>query len=117
MAKFTKGRWAVFDDCRIYALPYNEADDATFVALVINPETHDKNTNEIRLRTAERNANAILIAHAPEMYELLKAIRKNMPNLAGSSELDGLFEAVFNAGRLLSRIDIESNAETEDAEP
>ncbi len=117
MAKFTKGRWAVFDGCKIYALPYNEADDATLVAVVINRMTYDEKENEIKQTTAERNANAILIAHAPEMYELLKAIRENMPILAGSSELDGLFEAVFNAGRLLSRIDIESNAETEDAEP
>ena len=87
------------------------------VAVVINRMTYDEKENEIKQTTAERNANAILIAHAPEMYELLKAIRENMPILAGSSELDGLFEAVFNAGRLLSRIDIESNAETEDAEP
>lgn len=101
MSKFTKGRWVVCEE-KIYAL----SDDDSAICIA---ELHGDNLSE-------RHANGILIAYAPKMYEALKAIHRELPALA-NSRFDGLYEVVFNAGRLLSRLNVEANVETEDAEP
>ena len=102
MPKFTKGRWVVCDDEKIYAL----SDDDSAVCIA---ELQGDNL-------IEKHANGILFAHAPRMHEVLKAICSELPAIA-DSRLDGLYEAVFSAGRLLSRLDVDSNVETEDTEP
>ncbi len=102
MSDFTPGRWVVCDK-KIYAL----SDDDSAVCIA---ELHGDNASE-------KYANGILIAYAPKMYETLKRILETVPILAGASELDEFCEVMFNARRLLSRLDIESNAETEDPEP
>ena len=100
MSKFTKGRWVVCDE-KIYAF----SDDDSVICI---SELQGDNLSE-------RHANGILIAYAPRMYEVLKAIRRELPALA-DSRFNGLYKAVFNAGRLLARLDIEANAQTEDTE-
>lgn len=101
MSKFTKGRWVVCEE-KIYAL----SDDDSTVCIA---ELQGDNISE-------RHANGILMAYAPRMCEALKAIRREFPALA-DSRFDGLHEAIFNAGRLLARLNVESNAQTEDTEP
>ena len=102
MPNFTKGRWVVWDNEKVYALSDN--DNVVCIA-----ELQGGNLSE-------RHANGVLMAYAPKLREALKAICGELPALADSS-LDGLYEAVFSAGRLLSRLDVESNVETEDTEP
>ena len=101
MGKFTPVRWVICDDEKIYAL----SDDNSAVCVA---ELHGDNVSE-------RHANGILIAYTPRMYEALKAVCRELPALA-DSRFDGLYEAVFNAGRLLARLDVESNAKTEDTD-
>ena len=102
MPNFTKERWVVCDDEKIYAL--SDDDNAVCIA-----ELQGGNLSE-------RHANGVLMAYAPKLREALKAICSELPALA-DSRLDGLYEAVFSAGRLLSRLDVDSNVETEDTEP
>lgn len=109
MPDFTKVRWRLWNKEKIYTWPEDESASMVYVA-----KLQGKNISE-------RYANGILIAYAPEMYKALKAIREELPAIA-NAHLDRLFDAVFNAGRLLSNIDVqaralEDNAETEDTEP
>ena len=101
MDKFTPGRWVVWDDEKIYAL----SDDDSAVCIA---ELRGDNASE-------RHANGILMVYAPMMCEALKAICRELPAFA-DSRFDGLYEAVFNAGRLLAQLDVEANAETEDTD-
>ncbi len=108
-ADFTKVRWRLWNKEKIYTWPEDESTSMVCVA-----KLQGKNISE-------RYANGILIAYAPEMYRALKAIRAKLPAIA-NAHLDRLFEAIFNAGRLLSDIDVksralESNAETQNTEP
>lgn len=117
MSNFTKGRWVVWDE-KIYALPENDTDDMILIATIMPPCVKTSGScseDEIKQVIREQHANGILIAYAPKMYDALKTIHRELPALA-DSRFDGLHEAVFNAGRLLSRLDIESNVETEDTE-
>ena len=100
MSNFTKGRWVICDDEKIYAL----SDDNSAVCIA---ELQGDNLSE-------RHANGVLMAYAPKLREALKAICSELPAFA-DSRFDGLYEAVFNAGRLLSRLNVEANAKTEDA--
>ena len=100
MSNFTKGRWVICDDEKIYAL----SDDNSAVCIA---ELQGDNLSE-------RHANGVFMAYAPKLRDALKAICSELPALA-DSHLDGLYEAVFNAGRLLSRLNVEANAKTEDA--
>lgn len=102
MPNFTKGRWVVCDDEKIYAL----SDDDSAVCIA---ELQGDNL-------IERHANGVLMAYAPKLCKALRTICNELPALA-DSRLDGLYGAVFNAGRLLARLDVDSNVETEDTEP
>lgn len=98
MPNFTKGRWVVCNDEKIYAL----FDDDSTVCIA---ELQGDNLSE-------RHANGILFVYAPKICEALKRVLESVPILAGSSELDEFFEATFNAKQLLRRLEIESNVET-----
>ena len=89
------------DDEKIYAL----SDDDNVVCIA---ELHGDDASE-------RHANGILMVYAPMMREALKAMRKEFYAHADLG-FDGLSNAVFRAGMLLSQLDVEANAETEDTE-
>lgn len=81
--KFTKGEWAV--NAHYGCIHSGE----TLIARVAN-------FSEVA-STPETEANARLIAHAPEMYKLLKAVANYKP--------DTVWDVVFTAKELLARID------------
>ena len=75
MSKFTGGKWEVEG-----AVPFGIKSEASpRIAIVLTPE------------------DARLIAAAPEMYRLLKAVANYKPNF--------VWDVVFNAQELLARID------------
>ena len=82
MSAFTKGKWGVCNDEKVYVLL--DDDSAVYIAGI-----HGDNASELQ-------ANVILIASAREIYESLKAIRNGVRALTVSN-LDGLYEVASNA--------------------
>ena len=69
MSKFTSGTWSVGIDVKCG--PYIYADDGEAIIAVIRNCGHISESNK---KETVRQANARLIAAAPEMYELLKSL-------------------------------------------
>ena len=69
MSKFTSGTWSVGIDEKCG--PYIYADDGEAIIAVIRNCGHISESNK---KETVRQANARLIAAAPEMYELLKSL-------------------------------------------
>ena len=53
----------------------------------------------------EMTANTRLMAAAPEMYEILKAICEYSPDFAASGEINDFTVAIYDAQKLLARIE------------
>ena len=69
MSKFTSGTWSVGIDAKCG--PYIYADDDEAIIAVIRNCGHISESNK---KETVRQANARLIAAAPEMYALLKSL-------------------------------------------
>ena len=69
MSKFTSGTWSVGIDVKCG--PYIYADDGEAIIAVIRNCGHISESNK---KETVRQANARLIAAAPEMYALLKSL-------------------------------------------
>ncbi len=94
MPNFTKGRWFVCDDKKIYAV----SDDSGVVCIA----------GLCGDDVSERCANGVLMANAPKMHEALKAILKEF-FASTDPRLSGLREAILDAELLLKRLEISSN--------
>lgn len=97
MSKFTSGTWSVGID-GTYG-PYVYADDGDAIIAVIRSCGH---ISESEKKEAVRQANARLIAAAPEMYEVIKALLEEPP-LIGPNY--ALMDATSKARKLVARID------------
>lgn len=93
MSKFTNGTWSVGIDEK-YG-PYVYANDGGAIIAVIRNCGHISESNE---KEAVRQANAHLIAVAPDMYCLLK-------RLSECNHGDDMFDIMQDAQEIVARID------------
>ena len=87
MSKFTQGKWSVRQGAGIDEIDVVDTEDRSICVLFYYPVT----------KREEEEANARLIAAAPEMYELLKEVVQWKD--------DCVWDAMFKAQKLLARID------------
>ena len=97
MSEFTSGTWSVGIDVKCG--PYIYADDGEAIIAVIRNCGH---ISELNKKETVRQANARLIAAAPEMYELVKEMAR--PNGKNCYLLEQ------QAKKLLARIGCEEDS-------
>lgn len=96
MGKFTKGKWEAV--CGLVGeYPY-------YVMAYVMANSKGKYHQVAFIDT---DANARLIAAAPELYEVLRRVLEEIPIIAGDSRHDALSYAISDARQLLERIDRE----------
>ena len=88
MSKFTSGKWFEDGDC---VFTFDDVDNHSFMIADVNGENRK-----------ELEANARLIAAAPEMYELLRKCAEDL-------EFVGLLSLSNECSNLLARIDKEGD--------
>ena len=107
MSKFTPGKWIYY--------PPSEND--------VREGLTDCNIFSVQGRighfigTISTEEYARLVAAAPEMYEALETLLDELPIIAGDSRHDALALAIYEAQKLLARIDGDSNVEKKEPEP
>ena len=94
MGKFTKGKWEAVCDL-VGEYPY-------YVMANSKGKYH-------QVAFIDTDANARLIAAAPELYEVLRRVLEEIPIIAGDSRHDALSYAISDARQLLERIDREED--------